>query len=176
VHVRVFTTVEASEDLLLEIRHMLVEAFEGDFSDDDWEHNRGGWHVVIADSGVVLAHAAVVPRVLEVAQRPLHVGYVEGVATATARQRAGLGSLVMAEASELVRREFEMGALSTGRQAFYARFGWEPWQGPTFARHGPETRRTEEDDDGVMVLRFGPSEHVDLGAQLVCGARRGDDW
>ncbi len=98
------------ETSLTEIRRLLVQAFEGGFSEDDWEHTIGGWHVVVADGGVALSHAAVVPRVLEVADRPLHAGYVEGVATAPVRQRQGLGSLAMAEVSELLRSEFEMGA------------------------------------------------------------------
>jgi aminoglycoside 2'-N-acetyltransferase I len=171
-----FATAEASADLLAEIRRLLVDAFAGDFSDEDWEHTVGGWHVVITDGGGVVSHAAVVPRVLEVAHRPVHAGYVEGVATVPARQREGLGSMVMAELSELLRREFEMGALSTGRHGFYQRLGWERWRGPTFARHGSETIRTEDEDEGVMVLRFGPSKGVDVTAPLSCDGRRGDDW
>lgn len=174
--IRLFTTAEASGDLLTEIRRLLVQAFEGGFSEDDWEHTIGGWHVVVADGGVALSHAAVVPRVLEVADRPLHAGYVEGVATAPVRQRQGLGSLAMAEVSELLRSEFEMGALSTGLHGFYARPGWERWQGPTFVRRSSEAIRTEEEDDGVVVLRFGPSKDIDLTAPLSCEGRRGDDW
>lgn len=84
--------------------------------------------------------------------------------------------MAMAELSELLRREFEMGALSTGRHGFYQRLGWERWRGPTFARHGSETIRTEDEDEGVMVLRFGPSKGVDVTAPLSCDGRRGDDW
>jgi aminoglycoside 2'-N-acetyltransferase I len=124
----------------------------------------------------VLAHAAVVPRALEVDGRPLRTGYLEGVATDRSRQGEGLGSLVLADATALVRGEYELGALSTGLHAFYARHGWERWGGPTFARHGAETVRTAEDDDGVMVLRFGPSAAIDLSAPLSCEGRRGDDW
>lgn len=160
----------------MELRDLLVRAFEGDFSEEDWEHTLGGWHVVVADGGVALAHAAVVPRVLEVADRPLHSGYVEGVATAPLRQGGGLGSLAMAEVSKLLRSEFEMGALSTGRHGFYERLGWERWQGPTFVRHGSKAIRTEDEDDGVMVLRYGPSKDIDLAAPLSCEHRRGDDW
>lgn len=174
--IHVVTTAEASRDLLAEIRALLVDAFEGEFSAEDWGHALGGWHVVATDLGVAVSHAAVVPRVLEVGDRPLRTGYVEAVATAPARQRAGLGSLVMTQASALVRRHFEMGALSTGHHRFYERLGWQRWQGPTFVRHGSSMVRTAEEDDGVMVLRFGPSEDVDLTAPLSCERRRGDDW
>jgi aminoglycoside 2'-N-acetyltransferase I len=174
--VRRFATNEASRSLLAEIRRLLVEAFEGDFSDEDWENTLGGWHVVVEDGDAVVSHAAVVPRVLEVAARPLRTGYVEGVATAAGRRREGLGTLAMADITELVRREFEMGALSTGEHRFYERLGWERWRGPTFVRRGSAMIRTEEDDDGLMVLRFGPSKDVELTASLSCESRPGDDW
>jgi aminoglycoside 2'-N-acetyltransferase I len=173
---RLFTTAEASADVLQEIRQLLVQAFEGDFSADDWEHTLGGWHVVVADRSAILSHAAVVPRILEVAHRPLHAGYVEGVATAPLRQRQGLGSLAMAKASTLLRSRFEMGALSTGQHRFYERLGWERWRGPTFVRHGSAAIRTQDEDEGIMVLRCGPSQNIDLTASLSCEHRPGDDW
>ena len=176
MRVRQLATAELAPELLGAIRRLLDEAFEGDFSDEDWEHTLGGRHVLVGDGGAVLAHAAVVPRVLHVAGRPLRTGYVEGVATARARQGEGLGSLALDGATTVVRGGFELGALSTGRHAFYARHGWERWQGPTFARHGARTVRTEEDDDGVMVLRFGPSAAIDLAAPIACEGRSGDDW
>ena len=174
--IRLLTTAEASPDLLRAIRDLLVQAFEGDFSQEDWEHTIGGWHVVVADGGAPLSHAAVVPRILEVANRPLRAGYVEGVGTAPARQREGLGAIAMTEASKLIRGQFEMGALSTGHHKFYAALGWEKWLGPTYVRCSSETVRTEEEDDGVMVLRFGSSKDVDLTAPISCESRGGDDW
>jgi aminoglycoside 2'-N-acetyltransferase I len=132
--------------------------------------------VIVSGGGAVLAHAAVVPRAFEVAGRPLRTGYLEAVATDPARQGEGLGSLVLADATALVRSDFELGALSSGLHAFYERQGWERWRGPTFARHGGQAIRTEQDDDGVMVLRFGPSAALDLTAPLSCEGRRGDDW
>ena len=173
---RVLTTAEVPDDLLVQAQRLLADAFEGRFADEDWEHALGGWHVVVTERELLVAHAAVVPRVLEVANQPFATGYVEAVATAPDRQRAGLGSLAMVEATAVVRREFEMGALSTGSREFYERLGWERWRGPTFVRRGAEQVRTEEEDDGVMVLRFGPSSSVDLAAALSCEARSGDDW
>ena len=174
--IEVITTDEAPADLLGEIRRLLLAAFAGHFADEDWQHALGGWHVVVSEGGTVLSHAAVVPRILHVGEQPFRTGYVEGVATAATRGREGLGSLAVAQIGEVVRREFELGALSTGRHTFYGRLGWERWLGPTFARSGTEAIRTEEDDDSVMVLRFGPSAVVDLGAPLSCPARPGDDW
>ena len=59
VEVRVARSVDVSPESSAEIRALLDDAFEGDFSDDDWQHTLGGRHVVVTD-GAVLAHAAVV--------------------------------------------------------------------------------------------------------------------
>lgn len=175
VTVRAFTTSEATRSLLRNIRRLLDDAFE-DFDDDDWANTLGGWHVVVLDGDAPVSHAAVVPRTLEVADRAFRTGYVEGVATSTDRQGAGLGSRAMARLNPIVRQDFELGALSTGRHRFYERLGWQRWRGPTFVRSGAEVVRSVDEDDGVMVLRFGPSAHVDLTAPITCEARRGDDW
>jgi hypothetical protein len=82
----------------------------------------------------------------------------------------------MAAVAEVVRREFQLGALSTGAPAFYERLGWERWHGPTYVRDGARVVRTPEEDDGVMVLRFGPSAGLDLTTIISCAARTGDDW
>jgi aminoglycoside 2'-N-acetyltransferase I len=173
---KVFTTRTALGSQLKNIRRLLDEAFGGDFSDEDWEHTLGGWHVVLVERGVPLAHAAVVPRVLTVAGDPLRSGYVEGVATTPQRQGEGFGWAVMSRVGQVLHDEFEIGALSTNFHGFYKRLGWERWRGPTFVRHGGELIRTEEEDDGIMVLRFGTSVELDLTAPISCAARNGDDW
>ncbi|MDQ4095614.1 MAG: GNAT family N-acetyltransferase [Actinomycetota bacterium] len=174
--VDVFTTDRAPCWLLSEIRRLLDTAFSGEFSDDDWEHTLGGLHAVAFDDDLVVAHAAVVERTLAVGERTFRTGYVEGVATLPGREDAGYGSLVVGRVTDEVRRAFEMGALSTDRYSFYERLGWKRWRGPTFVRDGAEVVRTEDEDDGVMVLRFGPSADVDLTSSITCEARTGDDW
>lgn len=169
-------TSAAASGHLGEVRALLDEAFGAGFSEDDWANCLGGTHVVLLDGGTVVTHAAVVPRTLEVGGRPLRTGYVEGVATLPGREGAGSGTLVMTEVGTLIREAFEVGALSTGRHRFYERLGWERWQGPTAARTPSGVIRTEEEDDGVMVLRFGPSAALDLGAPITCDARPGDAW
>lgn len=154
----------------------MLDAFAGDFSGDDWDHALGGWHVVVDDAGVAVAHAAVVPRTLEVGSRPVRAGYVEAVGTATARQGEGFGRRAMTEIGVVLREHFQMGALATGDHDFYARLGWERWQGPTYVRDGSTLVRSAEEDDGIMVLRYGDSTDVDVTASISCEARAGDDW
>ena len=163
--------------LLAAVRAMVVAAFDGDFADEDWDHTCGGVRVLAMDDEVPVGHAAVVPRPLVVAGRSVRAGYVEGVATA--RHGAGIGSLVMQAVGVVVRADHEMGALSTGRHSFYRRLGWERWEGPTYVREPDDAggvRRTPDEDDGVMVLRHGPSADIDLSAPITCEARPGDDW
>lgn len=155
---------------------MLDAAFEGDFDDHDWEHALGGVHAVVCDGDAVVAHASVVPRVLEVAGRPLRTGYVEGVATAASHRGRGLGSAVMTEIGAVLRAEYELGALGTGAYAFYEALGWERWRGPTLVRREGGDTRTAWEDGAIMVLRFGPSAGIDLAAPLSCEPRPGDDW
>ena len=120
----------------------------------------------------LVAHAAVVERALDVGGRALRVGYVEGVATTPTRQGEGLGSLVMRRVAQLLEADFELGALSTGRQAFYQRLGWERWQGPTFVRYGQTVVRTADEDDGIMVLRYGTTSGLDLASSISCERAR----
>lgn len=174
--IQTWTTSEASASVLAQIRDLLDQAFAGDFSDDDWEHTVGGCHVIVTESDAALAHAAVVARTIEVDGHPFRAGYVEGVATLPGRHGEGLGSLVMSRAMQELRREFELGALSTSRHGFYERLGWERWRGPTFVQHGGELLRSHDEDDGVMILRFGPSLDLNLHASISCEARTGDDW
>lgn len=176
VQVRILTTDETPPSLLAEVHQLLVDGFAGDFSDEDWEHTQGGRHVIAFDADAAVSHAAVVPRTIRVADHPYQAGYVEGVATAPGRRREGLASLVMAEASSLVQGEFELGVLSTDLHSFYERFGWERWRGTTFVDHGDRLVRTPEEDDGIMVLRSGPSTAVDLREPISCRRRSGDDW
>jgi aminoglycoside 2'-N-acetyltransferase I len=163
-------------ELLAAVRAMTFAAFAGRFDEHDWEHTYGGARVVALADGVPVAAGAVVPRTLLVGERELTVGYVEGVATAVDQQHVGLGTAVMRAVGEVVRERYEVGVLSTSARAFYEGLGWERWQGPTYVRDGETVVRTEDEDDGIMVLRIDGSEYVDLTQALTCDARSGDDW
>ena len=94
-----------------------------------------------------------------------------------ARQRTGLGTAVMRVLGEVIAREFELGALSTGEWHFYERLGWERWRGPTWVRHPHgQLERSPDDDDSLMILRTPTSPSIDLFAPMTCDARPGDAW
>ena len=159
------------------IRALLDTAFAGDFSDDDWAHALGGTHAIVEDDGAVVAHASVVPRVLDIGTHRVRAGYIEAVGVLPTRHGTGLGTAVMRALAEVIAREFELGALSTGEWPFYKGLGWERWRGPTWVRH-PHGRleRSPDDDDSLMILRTPTSPPIDLFAPLTCDARRGDAW
>ena len=176
---RIAPTSDLSSSELDELRSLLEEAFqdadEGGLTDEDWEHTLGGLHVIAMDDAMA-SHAAVVPRVLRASGRSLQTGYVEAVATAVAHRGRGFASQVMGEAAKIIRQHHELGALATGIPDFYARLGWDLWQGPTFA-DSPEGRvRTPEEDGAVMILRTGVTEELEATGPLTCDWRAGDVW
>jgi aminoglycoside 2'-N-acetyltransferase I len=158
------------------LRQLLDEAFGGAFSDDDWDHALGGFHVLVGEQGRPVAHAAVVPRVMEIGDREFSSGYVEAVATLPRLQGTGHGSRAMERVNEIVRGEFEVGVLSTERHRFYERSGWQRWRGPAYVVRRAGRVRTQDEDEGIMVLRHGPSSDVVLTDPIACRERPGDDW
>jgi aminoglycoside 2'-N-acetyltransferase I len=176
--VRRAATAELAPEELQAVRRLVFEAFGGRFDAHDWEHTLGGVHVLAEEGGEVVAHGAVVPRVLVAGRRELPTGYVEGVATRGDRRGRGLATVVMAEAGKVVRERYELGALAdgTGIPGFYQRLGWETWQGPTWVAGPKGLERTAEEDGSVLVLRTPATEALDLTGPLVCDWREGDVW
>jgi aminoglycoside 2'-N-acetyltransferase I len=169
-------TDELAGTVVDRLRALMTEAFTGRFDEHDWRHALGGVHLLVRVDGLVVAHAAVVPRALDVDGIPFRTGYVEAVATLPSHQGQGLGTAVMTAAGDVVRADYELGALSTGSPAFYGRLGWERWAGTTWVREGGQLRRTPEEDDGILVLRTAASAHLALTGAIACEARPGDDW
>lgn len=159
-----------------EVWALCREAFAEGFSDEDAQHALGGWHAVIRVDGAVVAHAALVPRTLVVGEQPFRTGYVEAVAVAPRHQGHGLGTAVMRALDPVLLREFALGWLSTGRRGFYARLGWEAWEGPSYVLRGGRRVRTAGEDAGLMARRFGASAAVPLSSPVVCEDRAGDCW
>ena len=137
--VLVFRTEDAPEGLLEDARAVVFAAFNGGFTEDDWDHALGGWHAVVTVGERVVSHASVILRDLEVGDRNFAAGYVEGVGTDSAARGEGHGTRAMTEITKIIRRNFELGALSTEAWPFYERLGWERWQGPTFVRTASRT-------------------------------------
>lgn len=177
---RELLTADLTPGELTEIRALMDEAFAGDehggFGDADWDHALGGLHVVLDIEGEIISHAAVVERELHVGGLPLRAGYVEAVATRPGHEGRGHGSTVMERVNALIAATYELGALGTGRHAFYRRLGWETWRGRVFLRTADGPVRTPDEEGDILVLRTPASPPFDLAEDLSCDWRPGDVW
>ena len=85
----VFTTAELGLERLAAVRCLLEVAFEGDFSDEDWDHALGGWHVLVtADDGALVAHSGG-PAALVRRRPPLPIRLRRGRRNGTVATRHG---------------------------------------------------------------------------------------
>jgi aminoglycoside 2'-N-acetyltransferase I len=148
----------------------------GEFSDQDWEHALGGMHALVHDGGQLVAHGSVVQRRFIIAGRAWRVGYVEAVGVAADLRRRGHGSVVMAALEAVIRRAYDLGALSaTDDGAFlYRARGWQLWQGPAAALTPAGVVPTPGEDGSVHVLVAG--DRPDVTGPLTCDWRDGPLW
>ncbi|MFF5128904.1 GNAT family N-acetyltransferase [Streptomyces syringium] len=174
--VRTAHTADLTDAELTAIRTLLDDAFEGDFSDDDWDHTVGGVHALVLDAGELIGHGSLVQRRMLHEGRALRTGYVEGVAVRADRRRQGHGAAVMDELERVLRGAYELGALSASDDAvpFYTTRGWQIWRGPSAVMSPAGITRTEEDDGGIYVLPV--TAKLDRDAELACDWRPGDVW
>jgi aminoglycoside 2'-N-acetyltransferase I len=173
---RLIHTADLDGETLQSAHQLLIDAFEGDYTEDDWEHALGGMHALICYHGALIAHAAVVLRRLLYRGSPLRTGYVEGIAVREDWRGQGLGTALMDGVEQVIRGAYQLGALSPSemaREMCLAR-GWTQWKGPTSVLAPGGLNRTPEDDGAVFVLPV--DVKVDPTADLVCDWRSGDVW
>jgi aminoglycoside 2'-N-acetyltransferase I len=173
---RLIHTADLDGETLHSAHQLLIDAFEGNYSEDDWEHTLGGMHALICDHGALIAHAAVVLRRLLHRGAQLRTGYVEGVAVREDRRGQGLATALMDGVEQVIRGAYQLGALSPSEMArqLYLDRGWIQWKGPTSVLSPGGLHRTPEDDEAVFVLPV--DVKVDPTADLVCDWRSGDVW
>jgi aminoglycoside 2'-N-acetyltransferase I len=157
-------------------RTLLEDVFEGDLTDDDWDHSLGGVHALVWDGADLVGHASLTQRRLLHRGRALRTGYVEGVGVRADHRRRGHGGAMMAALEQVARGAYAVGALGATDEgaSFYTARGWLPWRGPTSALTPTGVVRTEEDDDCILVLPI--SAALDFTAELTCDWRDGDTW
>lgn len=169
-------TADLTPAELSAIRALLDDAFDGDFSDDDFEHGLGGMHAFVHDTaGRIAAHGSVIMRRVRYRDRWLRVGYVEAVAVRADARRAGLGGRVMAELERVIDRAYDAGMLSASDEgaALYAARGWEGWRGRVCAL-GPQGVVHLPDEEGTTFVRPALAGALDPASELVFDWRDGD--
>jgi aminoglycoside 2'-N-acetyltransferase I len=156
---------------------LCIAAFDEPW-DDYWDNIGPGVHVLAEDAerGIV-AHAAIMDRLLYPGDLTLRAGYVEAVAVWPDLQRTGLGSRVMDVIDTMLDADYELGALGTGKHGFYARLGWVIWQGPTSIREQDGSLVRSPDEDGDIMVRITPATPVglDLTLPIAVDWRPGDE-
>jgi GNAT superfamily N-acetyltransferase len=103
-------------------------------------------HVLAELDGRLIGHACwTTRRLVPAGLPPLRTAWADAVVVGPAHQKAGVGTAVVCRLAELT-EDFELRALGTEQIAFFARLGWERWQGPTSGvLHDPL--------DSLMTLR-----------------------
>jgi aminoglycoside 2'-N-acetyltransferase I len=173
---RLVHTADLDDEAREQAKQMLAAAFDGQFSEDDWEHALGGMHALVMSHGLLIAHASVVQRRLVHRGVALRCGYVEAVGVHPDWRDQGLGAAVMDAAEQVIRGAYSIGALSANpaTQAFYTARGWLHWLGPTSVLAPDGLAPTPDDDGTILVL---PNNiGVDLNRALSCDWRNGDIW
>lgn len=174
--IQVAHTSVLGAEVLDRARQLLVEVFEGDWTEEDWEHSLGGVHVLAFDGAALVGHGAVVQRRLIHDDKALRTGYVEGVGVRSDLRGNGVGAQIMTELENIIRAAYVLGALSSSEEAleFYARRGWRNWEGATLALTPAGIQRTADDDGGIYVLPT--TAPLDLTGDLICDWRDGELW
>jgi aminoglycoside 2'-N-acetyltransferase I len=169
-------TGQLAPAVLAAAHELLDQAFDGDFTDQDWEHCLGGLHALLWEGAELIGHAAVVQRRLLHNGHAIRTGYVEGVGVRASARGRGHGAALMAAMEEVARAAYELAALAATEEAaaFYAARGWRLWEGPTFALTPSGTVRTDEADGWIYVLPM--AAQLDLRGEIVCDWRDGDVW
>jgi len=98
---------------------------------------------------------------------------VEAVATDERYRSRGFASAIMERLAKEI-SQFDLGALCTGSPDFYARLGWQLWQGPLFIRTREGLIPTP--NEKVMVLFLPNTPVLNLEAPLSAEWREGELW
>ncbi|MEV5875695.1 GNAT family N-acetyltransferase [Streptomyces sp. NPDC052101] len=156
-------------------RALLDQAFDGGFSDEDWDHGLGGLHVLVHDGTGLAAHGAVVQRRVRHRGRWLRTGYVEAVAVRTDARRKGLGGRVLGELERVIERAYDLGAPSAspaGALLHTAR-GWRRWEGQV---HGlsPDGIVRLAEEEGDLYVWPALAGALDPAGEFVLDWRDGD--
>ncbi|MFJ3717670.1 GNAT family N-acetyltransferase [Streptomyces sp. NPDC090057] len=158
------------------VRALLDEAFDGDFSDEDWDHGLGGIHALVHDGAGLAAHGSVVMRRTLHRGHWLRTGYVEAVAVRADVRRTGLGGRVMSALEHVVDRAYDLGALCASEDGapLYTARGWQRWGGRVCALSPAGVVRLPEEEGNVLLRPVRTGRPLDPGHDLVFDWRDGD--
>lgn len=136
-------------------------------------------HLLGYCEGVLVCHALWVTRYLQAGPQPgtqpiLPTAYIEAVATDAPYRNRGFAAAIMRRAVDEI-QSYALAALSPFSVEYYARLGWELWQGPLFIRQDDQLLPSPADEE-VMIYRLPQTPPLDLSAPLSAEWRAGEVW
>ncbi|MFJ9825476.1 GNAT family N-acetyltransferase [Streptomyces sp. NPDC101160] len=169
-------THELGAERLRAVREMLDDAFDGEFSDEDWDHALGGLHAWTEDEWGVAAHGSLVMRRVLHHGRSYRVGYVEAVAVRAELRRQGLGGRIMGELERAIDGAYAFGALSAseGGAGLYRGRGWRLWRGRIETLSPAGIVRLPDEEDSTYLWPAAGRPLPDPAEPLVFDWRDGD--
>jgi aminoglycoside 2'-N-acetyltransferase I len=173
---RLVHTADLDGDTRHRVHQMLAVAFDGNFTDTDWDHAMGGMHALIWRHGAIIAHAAVVQRRLLHRGEALRCGYVEAVAVREDCRGQGLAHALLDGAEQVIRGAYQVGAAAAppGTRRVFTGRGWLSWHGPTWVLSPDGPIRTHDCDGTISVLPV--TARMDTSTDLTCDWRPGQVW
>jgi aminoglycoside 2'-N-acetyltransferase I len=173
------TILQVDEDFVTDnlsaIRNLLSDAYEGDFSEEDWLHSFGGVRFLGTLNNEIVAHGSVVPREVLINEKMTTVGYLEAIAVSSKYQGQGIGSQLLSSMSEFCTSRYQISMLSTDEFNFYSNFGWKQFKGKSGVLLDGEVVPTPDEDDGLMYLIGNAGFSQEIFAAY-CDPRKGDHW
>jgi aminoglycoside 2'-N-acetyltransferase I len=166
----ILVTSARTEDLDAATRASIIRVCIAAHQEQDFKNlftyiPSGGLHFLAYHERELVSHAAVTTRWLQPEGLPvLRTAYVDAVATLPAYQGQGIGSALMQHLASGI-TDYEIACLGTDKVSFYARLGWQEWQGPLAGRKETELMPTP-DQKGIMILALANTPALDLNGSL----------
>jgi aminoglycoside 2'-N-acetyltransferase I len=165
---------DLSRDEYLEILGLCTQAFRRDYS-PFMESFKDPTHILGRYGGKLVSHVLWITRWLQIGASPLlRTAYIEALATDLNQRNKGFASEIMRKVVGEI-QDYDIAALATGSQGFYARLGWQLWCGPLFVR-GEQGLLPTPDEHGVMVLPLARTPPFDLNSSLSVEWRKIELW
>ena len=152
------------------IRNSIIELCIAAHQEEDFKNlftctPSGGRHFLGYLGQTLVSHAVVTTRWLYLSdQQRLKTAYVDAVATHPDHQGQRFGSATMQSLAQNI-DDYDIVCLETERLSFYARLGWEAWQGELAYRDKNGLTPTP-DQTGIMILRLPQTPSIDLNSLL----------
>jgi len=173
------TILQVDEDFVADnlaaIKNLLSDAYEGDFSEEDWLHSFGGVRFLGILNNEIVAHGAIVAREVLINEKKTTIGYLEAIAVASKHQGQGIGRELLSSMSEFCASRYQISMLSTDEFNFYSNFGWKQFKGKSGVSIDDQVILTPDEDEGLMYLigKAGFSQEI---LTAYCDPREGDHW